>query len=144
MYVRHCAKFFYAFICSMHTLARYALMAAALLGLTATVAGAVGSHALRSILTAAQLASYETGVRFQFYHALALLVLGWALRQHNGQAALLKGMLGCWLCGTLLFSGSIYAHNLLGWPATLAPVGGILLMLGWAQVALYAYRYRQP
>ncbi len=97
----------------------------------ATVGGAVGSHALTS-LDGRSLASFETAVEFQFFHALGLIAVA---------LVGLRGIGGRWLwvaawliaVGTLLFSGSIYAKTF-GAPAGivgLAPYGGVALMLGW-------------
>ena len=97
----------------------------------AVILGAFGAHALTSRLSAEQLVSWETGVRYQMFHALALLVL--ALWFDRGMA--LKPSLICFALGTLLFSGSIYLLSLgIGPRAVLGPVtpvGGVLLIAGW-------------
>ena len=100
----------------------------------AVVLGALGAHALQRNLTAAQMGSFETAVRFQFLHALALLALA-AVPQlwqpHAGVRKLLS-----W--GTVCFSFSIYVllalpegHGLRSVAGPITPVGGVLLILGW-------------
>jgi uncharacterized membrane protein YgdD (TMEM256/DUF423 family) len=107
----------------------------ALSGLTAVAAGAFGAHALRARLTAELLAVFETGVRYQMYHALALLGAAWmADRWPSGQPAL-AGV--CFLVGTLLFSGSLYLLALTGqrWLGAITPVGGVAFLAGWVLLA---------
>lgn len=114
----------------------------ALYGLLAVILGAFGAHALKKVLTEDQLKSFETGVRYQMYHALLLVVLGYLLGFNTG---LEKTMALCFIVGTLLFSFSIYGLRLsaakghkwrfLG-PVT--PLGGLLLVFGWA-LLLWTY-----
>ena len=101
---------------------------------SAVVLGALGAHALKQVLTAAQLGSFETAVRFQFLHALALLVLG-ALPQHWQPHAGVRKLLA-W--GAVCFAFSIYlllalpeGHQLRSVAGPITPVGGVLLILGW-------------
>ena len=87
--------------------------------------GAFGAHALKTRLSPEMLAVFETGVRYQIYHALALLLLA-ALRG-PGKAA------WCFAVGIVLFSGSLYLLALTGfkkwWAVT--PIGGVLFLIGW-------------
>lgn len=109
------------------------VVVAAILGLLAVGAGAFGAHALSGDPRASALV--DTGSRYQMWHALALLLVV-ALRLPTGLVA------GAWLAGIALFSGTLYALAL-GAPrafAVLAPVGGLLLMFGWALLALNAWR----
>ena len=111
------------------------LVAAALLGATGVIAGAFGAHGLRARLGPDALASWETAVRYQLLHAVALLALALHARA-TGQAVALPA--GLWTAGVVLFSGSIYAL-VLGGPRLLGPVtplGGLALAAGW--VALLA------
>lgn len=112
---------------------RSTLYGAALGGLGVAL-GAFGAHALRESLPSGALATYETGVRYQMYHALALLALGAQPSQRRAPAFL--------LAGTVVFSGSLYALAL-GGPRALgavAPVGGVLQLVGWGLVLLDARR----
>jgi len=112
-----------------------ALVFAAFFGVTGIIFGAFGAHVLKKKLTNEQLQSFETGVKYQMYHALVLLVLGFQL---EFDSTLKNSIFLLLIVGTVLFSFSIYglvlssANNkkfrLLG-PMT--PFGGLLLVLGW-------------
>lgn len=101
------------------------------LGLFAVAAGAFGDHALRHQLDPARYLAYETAVRYQLIHAVALLALG--LSPHRAAAA---G--GCFTAGTVLFSGSLYALALGAprWIGAVTPVGGLLFLVGWGVLAV--------
>ena len=114
----------------------------ALFGFLAVVFGAFGAHALKKELDNDQLKSFETGVKYQMYHAVLLLVLSFNL---NLDTSLEKYMVYCFIFGILLFSFSIYAlvigkskgrnMKFLG-PVT--PLGGLLLVAGWG-LLLYSF-----
>ena len=114
----------------------------------ATIAGALGAHALPSKLSAADMAVYDTGVHYQFFDALGLLAIGLALRQGTSRALTAAGALV--LAGTLLFCGSIYllvAGVNFGLPLVVGlatPLGGVLLMCGWIVFAVGAWRGARP
>lgn len=101
--------------------------------------GAFGAHALRARLSADALAVFETGVRYQMYHAFALLIVALAIG-HAGGARLL--VIAGWLFtgGIMLFSGSLYALTLLGVPTlgAITPIGGLLFLAGWACLVVFA------
>ena len=99
----------------------------------AVAAGAFGAHALRSKLTPEMLAVFETGVRYQMYHALGLSAVALALSQ--GRPANSAGWL--MLIGIVLFSGSLYALSLSGvrHMGAITPLGGLSLLAGWAALA---------
>ena len=107
----------------------------ALSALLAVAAGAFGAHALRERLAPDMLAVFETGARYQMYHALGLLAVAWAVARWPGSAAGLAGWL--FLAGTLLFSGSLYLLTLTGqrWLGAITPLGGLAFILGWAALA---------
>ncbi len=116
------------------------MRAGALLGGLAVIAGAFGAHALRQRyhLEERLLTSFETGVRYQMYHALALLAVGLlALHGRGGTALSVAGW--CFLVGVALFSGSIYLLTLAIGPARLwgpiTPIGGAALIVGWFALA---------
>lgn len=130
------------------------LLIGAVSGLVGVALGAFGTHALRSRLAPERLAQFETGVRYQLWHALALfgVVLVGSLRVVSGAEmygllvsagamdwpAALSGWL--FVAGTVLFSGSLYALALTGvrrWGAV-APLGGTCLLLGWASLVFAA------
>lgn len=103
--------------------------------LSATLAGAVGSHALS--VDESTLRSFETAVRFQFFHGLGLIAI--TLAGLEGRGGRLRAV-AAWLfvAGTLLFCGSIYARTLGASPVItrLAPFGGVAFMLGWLASAV--------
>jgi uncharacterized membrane protein YgdD (TMEM256/DUF423 family) len=99
-------------------------------------AGAFGAHALRARLSPELLAAFETGARYQMYHALGLLAVGWAVTRWPGPWAVRAGWL--FVAGTLLFSGSLYALALSGirWLGAITPFGGVAFLAGWACLVL--------
>ena len=111
----------------------------ATLGLTAIVLGAFGAHALKDVLSLQQLATFETGVKYQMYHALYLLFLG----VNNKISGISKKIIYYFISfGTLFFSGSIYllsTSNVTGINfkpiGIITPIGGLLLILGWGLFA---------
>jgi uncharacterized membrane protein YgdD (TMEM256/DUF423 family) len=109
---------------------------ASLLGGVAVVLGAFGAHALGSRLTPDLLATYETGVRYHFYHALALALV--ALAFQRWPSASLLGLAG-WLfvAGIVIFSGSLYVLALTGvrWLGAITPLGGLAFIAGWVVLA---------
>ncbi|MHB8418653.1 MAG: DUF423 domain-containing protein [Myxococcales bacterium] len=105
-------------------------------GFIAVAAGAFGAHALRARLPADLLAVFETGARYQMYHALALILV--ALGQARAAPSPLWNWAGwSFAAGTLLFSGSLYVLALSGvrWWGAVTPVGGLLFLAGWALLA---------
>jgi len=106
----------------------------------AVALGAFAAHGLKSRLDAAMLATFETGVRYQMYHALALLAVAWACTRWPGTAVNASGWL--FVAGTVLFSGSLYALSLTGirWLGAITPVGGIAFLAGWLCLAWTAWK----
>lgn len=106
----------------------------------AVAAGAFGAHALRDRLSAEMLAVYETGSRYQMYHALALLAAAWAVERWGGGAASLAGW--CFVVGIVVFSGTLYLLALTGarWMGAITPVGGVAFLVGWIALAWAAAR----
>lgn len=94
-------------------------------------AGAFGAHALRSRLSPELIATFEVGVRYQMYHALALLAVAWARTQWPGALTTASGW--CFVLGTLIFSGSLYVLALTGirWFGAITPLGGVAFLAGW-------------
>ena len=109
-------------------------------GFLAVGLGAFASHALKSRLDADLLAVFETGVRYQMYHALALLAVGWACTRWPGPAVTASGWL--FVAGTLLFSASLYAIALTGarWLGMITPFGGLAFLAGWLCLAWGAWK----
>lgn len=120
------------------------LLWAGIFGLLAVVFGAMGAHALKGILSEAQLNSFETGVRYQMYHALLLLIIS-AVKELQS-----KAILYLIVVGVFLFSFSIYLLNLrfemgmegLSILGPITPIGGILLISAWAIIIVKALRIK--
>ncbi len=112
----------------------------ALSALISVAAGAFGAHALKARLPPDLLAIFETGARYQMYHALGLLAAAWAWARWPGGAAAAGGWL--FVAGTLVFAGSLYALSLSGvrWLGAVTPVGGFCFLGGWLALALAAMR----
>lgn len=122
------------------------LLFGALYGLTSVILGALGAHAFKKLISSEKLLSFETGVRYQMYHALALLIFGFSLSFTTGLEKW-----ACWgiIIGTFLFSVSIYFLSfseywninlkILG-PIT--PIGGVFMILGWGCLLFYFFKYR--
>ncbi|HUF36432.1 MAG TPA: DUF423 domain-containing protein [Gemmatimonadales bacterium] len=104
--------------------------------LVSVAAGAFGAHALRARLDPGALAVFETGARYQMYHALGLLAVAWAAARWPGGWAERAGWL--FAAGTVLFSGSLYALALSGirWLGAITPLGGLAFLTGWVCLAL--------
>jgi uncharacterized membrane protein YgdD (TMEM256/DUF423 family) len=98
-------------------------------------AGAFGAHLLRARLPPESLATFETGARYQMYHALALLFVAWAGTRWPGAGPRAAG--GLFIAGTLLFSGSLYLLALTGtrWLGAITPLGGLCFLAGWLALA---------
>lgn len=113
------------------------LSVAALSGLLCVVLGAFGAHGLKPLLAPDLLAVYETGVRYQFYHTLALVLV--ALLYQNNQSKWLMRSAYLFLAGMVLFSGSLYALAFSGiggdplrWLGAITPFGGVAFIVGWS------------
>jgi uncharacterized membrane protein YgdD (TMEM256/DUF423 family) len=112
----------------------------ALSALIGVAAGAFGAHGLKSRIGAEMLAVFEVGVRYQMYHALALIAAAWM--QSKWPSALVTT--GGWLfvIGTVLFSGSLYLMSISGtrWLGAITPLGGLSFLAGWICLAWAAWR----
>ncbi len=103
-------------------------------------AGAFGAHALRARLEPRMLEVFETGARYQMYHAVALLVVAWAASRWPGTLTSASGWL--MVAGTVLFSGSLYLMALTDVRAlgAITPLGGVCFIAGWLCLAVAAMR----
>jgi uncharacterized membrane protein YgdD (TMEM256/DUF423 family) len=106
----------------------------------AVALGAFGAHALKARLPADLLAVFETGVRYQMAHALALLAVAWACTRWPGSAVTASGWL--FVAGSVLFSGSLYALSLTGmrWLGAITPLGGVAWLAAWLCLAWAAWK----
>jgi uncharacterized membrane protein YgdD (TMEM256/DUF423 family) len=116
------------------------LLLAALAGFIGVALGAFGAHALKRTLTPEMLAVFETGVRYQMYHAFALVAAAWAESRWHARAFRLAGWL--FVAGILVFSGSLYALAFTGVKmfGAVTPLGGLAFLAGWAALAWGAWR----
>ena len=112
----------------------------ALFAALGVVLGAFGAHALRSTLSPDDLVTFEIGVRYQMYHALALIAVAWATTQWESTTVTLAGW--AFVVGILIFSGSLYLLVLSGqrWLGAITPIGGVALIAGWILLAWSAWR----
>jgi len=112
-----------------------ALIFGSLFGFTAVIFGAFGAHLLKKKLTKDQLQSFETGVKYQMYHGIVLLVLGFNL---NIDTLVDTFSIYAFIVGTILFSFSIYGlvissanNKKMRFLGPITPLGGLFLVLGW-------------
>ncbi len=120
---------------------RWPAVAAACAGASAVLLGALGAHVLRNDVAASMLGVWQTAVRFQFWHALALALCAFLPRRSH--AARLGASLFAW--GILLFCGSLYALAL-GAPrmvGVVTPLGGIALVAAWVALGVALYRHQE-
>ena len=114
---------------------QFTLLFASILGGLAVLFGAFGAHALKKILNDEQLKSFETGVKYQMYHALVLLIIGFNFKLETTSE---KYMVYSFIIGILLFSFSIYGlvissakNKKLTFLGPITPLGGLFLIIGW-------------
>ena len=107
-------------------------------------AGAFGAHALRDHLPQSLIGVYETGARYQMYHALALLLVALAAERWRDRRVTFAGW--CFVVGILMFSGSLYllATSGIMWLGAVTPVGGVAFLLGWAAFAAAGWSNLAP
>lgn len=116
------------------------LTTAALLGLLSVGLGAFGAHGLKGMVSDHAVATFETGVRYQFYHVFAILTAGILYKEFTNTAMLWAGRL--FLVGIVLFSGSLYVLTFIqaavkpgyAWVGAITPFGGMSFMAGWAMM----------
>ncbi|HTO15473.1 MAG TPA: DUF423 domain-containing protein [Edaphocola sp.] len=126
-----------------------AIVAAAIFGMLAVILGAFGAHALKEKLTPELLNTFETGVKYQMYHAITLLGLGILSIVHPSKWANRAALM--FIIGILLFSGSIYALVALKHSGSvglsglgiITPIGGMFLVLGWLMILLAAFEKKK-
>lgn len=117
---------------------RLFLLMGAVSAFLAVALGAFGAHGLKSILDDYSLKVFHTGVEYQFYHALALIMVGSLLGRYPG----LERVGWAFAFGTVVFSGSLYALALTGVKilGAITPIGGVSFLVGWALLALSFWR----
>ena len=120
------------------------LIIGATYGMLSVILGAFGAHAFKKILSVERLTSFETGVKYQMYHALLLLIIGFFFQFDTGTE---KWASWCIILGVLLFSFSIYFlsfQEVLGvnlkFLGPITPIGGLLMIVGWALLISYFFK----
>jgi len=103
--------------------------------LSAVILGAFGAHALKEVLSESQLSSFQTGVRYQFFHGLAILILSFNMNYFTKR---LSSIIKIMSAGIILFSFSIYLLNIqdlvgfsMSYLGPITPIGGLLLITSW-------------
>lgn len=118
------------------------LLTASLLGAFSVIIGAFGAHALQNILEASnKVNTFETAVKYQFYHTIALLAIGILMYKINSK--ILEYAAISTFAGILIFSGSLYLLSITGvtkWGAV-TPFGGLLLIIGWVLLFISIFRH---
>ncbi len=118
------------------------LKIAALLGGLSVILGAFGAHALKQLINDKSVITFETGVRYQFYHVVALFITAILYKEFKNNYLQWAGRLFCF--GILLFSGSLYLLSFiemadkpgLKWLGAITPLGGICFIAGWLLLAM--------
>lgn len=129
---------------------KFFIQTGAILGLIGVGLGAFGAHALRKLLDeTGRAATFETAVKYQFYHALAIVLVGVLMQLMTGPPGAQNPLALKWLNyaglsflgGTLIFSGSLYILCFTGitWLGAITPIGGVLMIAGWA-LLFWAFR----
>ncbi|HSX49352.1 MAG TPA: DUF423 domain-containing protein [Cellvibrio sp.] len=124
-------------------MSRFFLVIAAIGGFFAVVIGAFAAHGLKQTLAPEMLEVVKTGVQYQMYHALVLLLIGLWL-SHKPTAFGLKASGLAFILGILMFSGSLYALALGAprWLGPITPLGGLCFLIGWLLMLTAAWRTR--
>lgn len=132
---------------------RWALLSGVMISATGVALGAFGAHGLKQVIgdwytdasvASTRLENWETGVRYQMFHGLALLLIGLALLKAN--LFTLRCSANCFLLGSVVFSGSLYCLVLTGqtyWGAV-TPIGGLLQLAGWLLAGLGFWHLAAP
>lgn len=120
-------------------MARLFFVLGCLSALAGVALGAFAAHGLRTRVTPDMLGIFEVAVRYQIYHALALLAVGVVAGRASDGATAAAGWL--FVAGTVVFSGSLYALVLSGhrWLGAITPLGGLAFLAGWAVLAWAAW-----
>ena len=125
-------------------LTRIFLATAAVFGGLSVVGGAFASHALKDKLTDRALEIFETGARYQMYHALALLLIALLLSRAQESQTFFAVAGWAFIAGTIIFSGSLYALSLTNIKllGAITPLGGVSYIVGWGCLAVAAWSFK--
>ena len=124
----------------------FTLIIGAVYGLLSVILGAFGAHALKKVLSVEKLQSFETGVKYQMYSALFLLIVGNILKFESPSEKWISILM---IAGTFLFSMSIYFLSFsevwntnLKFLGPITPIGGLLMIISWAMLIFYFVKTR--
>ena len=124
----------------------FTLVIGAVYGLLSVILGAFGAHALKKVLSVEKLQSFETGVKYQMYSALFLLIVGYILKFESPSEKWISILM---IAGTFLFSVSIYFLSFsevwntnLKFLGPITPIGGLLMIISWAMLIFYFAKTR--
>lgn len=125
----------------------FTLVVGAVYGLLSVILGAFGAHALKKIISAEKLTSFETGVRYQMYSALFLLIVGYILKFESPSEKWISILM---IAGTFIFSFSIYLLSMSeAWNMNfkflgpITPIGGLMMIISWAMLIFYFIRNQE-
>ncbi len=125
----------------------FTLVIGAVYGLLSVILGAFGAHALKKIISAEKLTSFETGVRYQMYSALFLLIVGYILKFESPSEKWISILM---IAGTFIFSFSIYLMSMSeAWNMNfkflgpITPIGGLMMIISWAMLIFYFIRNQE-
>ncbi|NEP00541.1 MAG: DUF423 domain-containing protein [Symploca sp. SIO2E9] len=123
---------------------RIFLVIAAIMAGFSVAAGAFATHALKAKLTERAIVIFETGARYQMYHALALLLVALLLSRPQAPQIPLIAAGSAFIIGIAIFSGSLYALSLteIKWLGAITPLGGVAFILGWGCLAIAAWGFQ--
>lgn len=124
---------------------KFFISVAAMMAGLSVAGGAFASHALKERLSQRALEIFETGSKYQMYHALALLMVGLFLsRDDEITPTLLNASGWAFIVGVILFSGSLYALSLsdIKWLGAITPLGGFAFLVGWGCLAIAAWSFK--
>jgi uncharacterized membrane protein YgdD (TMEM256/DUF423 family) len=124
------------------------IITASILGAIAVLLGAFGAHGLKNIASESLLNTYETAVKYQFYHVFALALTGMLYAYFPSTYLVLAGKL--FISGMIVFSGSLYLLTLLSlnsptqfkWIGAITPIGGLLLVAAWLLLAISVFKFK--
>lgn len=116
------------------------LLLGAICAFIAVAMGAFGAHGLKAVLAPEMLSAYKTGVTYQMWHALGLILIAILLQQTEGILLIWAGWF--MFAGIILFSGSLYLLTILNakWLGIITPFGGLAFLLAWILVVIFAWR----
>ncbi len=120
------------------------LSCGAIFGALAVVAGAFAAHSLKLYLTESSLSIWQTAVKYQMYHSLALIAIAilMKLQTEDQSSGWLKASTIAFIIGVVLFSGSLYVLSLttISWLGVITPIGGLSLIIGWICLAIVPWK----